>query len=104
MTTGNNSTQQAGEGEAISPMQLASLVIYCVIFIVGTLGNGLVIYVTGFRMKTTVNSVWFLNLALADFLFTTFLIFSIISLSQHYQWPFGHFMCKLNNFVFEQGA
>ncbi|XP_044063645.1 chemokine-like receptor 1 [Siniperca chuatsi] len=50
-------------------------------------------------MKTTVNSIWFLNLALADFLFTTFLIFSIISLSQHYQWPFGHFMCKLNNFV-----
>ncbi|KAK2910380.1 chemerin-like receptor 1 [Channa argus] len=76
-----------------------SLVIYCVIFVVGLLGNGLVIYVTGFRMKKTVNSVWFLNLALADFLFTAFLIFSIISTSQNHQWPFGRFMCKLNSFV-----
>ncbi|XP_061573909.1 chemerin-like receptor 1 [Cololabis saira] len=49
--------------------------------------------------KASVNSVWFLNLALADFLFMTFLIFSIISLSQKHQWPFGRLMCKLNNFV-----
>ncbi|XP_039475447.1 C3a anaphylatoxin chemotactic receptor-like, partial [Oreochromis aureus] len=73
----------------------ASIVIYCVIFIVGTLGNGLVIYVTGFKMQ----KVWFLNLAIADFLFTAFLVFSIISLSQSHQWPFGQFMCKLNTSV-----
>ncbi|XP_028435357.1 C3a anaphylatoxin chemotactic receptor isoform X2 [Perca flavescens] len=78
---------------------MASLVIYCVIVIVGTLGNGLVIYVTGCRMKRTVNSVWFLNLALADFLFTAFLIFTIISISQDYHWQFGEFMCKMNSFV-----
>ncbi|XP_045900168.1 chemerin-like receptor 1 isoform X1 [Micropterus dolomieu] len=78
---------------------LASLIIYCVIFLAGTVGNGLVIYVTGFRMKRTVNTVWFLNLALADFLFTAFLIFSIISLSQDHHWHFGDFMCKLNTLV-----
>lgn len=50
-------------------------------------------------MKRTVNSVWFLNLALADFLFTTFLIFSIISVSQDDQWYLGRVMCKLNTFV-----
>lgn len=76
-----------------------SLVIFCVIFVVGTVGNGLVIYVTGFKMKRTVNSVWFLNLALADFLFTIFLIFSIVSLSLNGQWPFGLLMCKLGSFV-----
>lgn len=85
--------------EAIRNVRLASLIIYCVIFVVGILGNGLVIYVTGFRMKRTVNSVWFLNLALADFLFTAFLIFTIISLSHHHQWHFGYFMCKLNALV-----
>ncbi|TKS81907.1 G-protein coupled receptor ChemR23 [Collichthys lucidus] len=80
-------------------MRIACLVIYCLIFIVGILGNGLVIYVTGFRMKRTVNSVWFLNLALADFLFLTFLIFTIISLSNNYEWRFGSVMCKLNTIV-----
>lgn len=50
-------------------------------------------------MKRTVNSVWFLNLSIADFLFTAFLIFSIISLYQEHQWPFGLVMCKLNNLV-----
>ncbi|KAM9352922.1 C3a anaphylatoxin chemotactic receptor-like [Symphorus nematophorus] len=85
--------------EVARKVQLASLVLYCVIFTAGILGNGLVIYVTGFRMKRTVNSVWFLNLALADFLFTAFLIFSIISLSHNHQWHFGHTMCKLNSLV-----
>ncbi|XP_037533154.1 C3a anaphylatoxin chemotactic receptor-like [Nematolebias whitei] len=75
-----------------------SLVIYCLITVAGTLGNGLVIYVTGFKMKRTVNSVWFLNLAIADFLFTTFLIFTTVSLHWD-EWPFGNFMCKLSSLV-----
>ncbi|XP_053169787.1 chemerin-like receptor 1 [Scomber japonicus] len=81
-----------------SEVRTAYLVIDCVISVVGMVGNGLVIYVTGFRMKRTVHSIWFLNLALADFLFTVFLIFYIIALYQDY-WPFGLFMCKLETFV-----
>uniref|UniRef100_A0A667ZGS2 Si:dkey-42l23.4 n=1 Tax=Myripristis murdjan TaxID=586833 RepID=A0A667ZGS2_9TELE len=83
----------------LSNMQIITVVIFFVIFVVGTVGNGLVIYVTGFRMKKTVNSVWFLNLALADFLFTAFLIFMIIYVARGYNWPFGNIMCKLNNLV-----
>ncbi|XP_062379203.1 C3a anaphylatoxin chemotactic receptor-like isoform X2 [Sardina pilchardus] len=80
-------------------MQIFSLVISCVIFVLGVIGNGLVMYVTGFKMKTTVNSVWLQNLALADFLFTLFLIFYMISLSLNHRWPFGAVMCKLNSLV-----
>lgn len=100
-TENTSSTTKSSSGlEAIyGQIQTANVVIYCVILIFGTLGNGLVIYVTGFRMKRSVNSVWFLNLALADFLFTTFLVFSIISLSQGHQWHFGQYMCKFSNFV-----
>ncbi|MEQ2251721.1 hypothetical protein ILYODFUR_014054, partial [Ilyodon furcidens] len=93
------SVQPSGVDVAVKHIQTFSLVIYCAIIVFGTVGNGLVIYVTGFKMKKTVNSVWFLNLALADFLFTAFLIFSAVSLSQELHWPFGKFMCKLNNFV-----
>lgn len=85
--------------EILGKLPLASSVIFCVIFIVGLVGNGLVIYVTGFRMKRSVNSVWFLNLALADFLFIAFLIFKIISFSRNHQWPFGPVMCKLDSLV-----
>ncbi|XP_044214667.1 chemokine-like receptor 1 [Thunnus albacares] len=92
-------SEPANEDMTVRIVCTASVVIYCVIFVVGTVGNGLVVYVTGFRMKTTVNSVWFLNLALADFLFTAFLIFSIIAVSKGHHWQFGLVMCKLNNFV-----
>ncbi|XP_039972948.1 chemokine-like receptor 1 [Xiphias gladius] len=99
VNTTSNSSQPVGVDRASKYIAIASVVIYSVVLLLGTLGNGLVIYVTGCRMKRTVNSVWFLNLAVADFLLTAFLIFSIVSFSQEYHWPFGHFMCKLNNFV-----
>ncbi|XP_018535914.1 C3a anaphylatoxin chemotactic receptor-like [Lates calcarifer] len=99
MTNVSKTSDSAWLEEAKRHLPMVSVVLYSMIFIVGTLGNGLVIYVTGCRMKKTVNSVWFLNLALADFLFTAFLIFSIVTVSQEHRWYFGHFMCKLNSFV-----
>lgn len=96
---GNNTSTSFGLDEVVENVRVASVVIYSIISVVGIIGNGLVIYVTGFKMKRTVNSVWFLNLALADFLFTAFLIFTTISVAQQRQWQFGHFMCKFITFV-----
>ncbi|XP_037641731.1 chemokine-like receptor 1 [Sebastes umbrosus] len=76
-----------------------SLIVYCLAFVLGVLGNGVVIWVTGFKMKKTVNTVWFLNLAVADFLFTAFLSLRVTYMALDFHWPFGKFMCKLHSTI-----
>uniref|UniRef100_UPI0037E7AD88 chemerin-like receptor 1 n=1 Tax=Semicossyphus pulcher TaxID=241346 RepID=UPI0037E7AD88 len=77
-------------------LHIMSLFFYCLVSVFGVLGNGAVIWVTGFKMKKTVNTVWFLNLAVADFFFTALLSVQVIKLALDFHWPFGKFMCKLN--------
>ncbi|KAG9275920.1 chemokine-like receptor 1 [Astyanax mexicanus] len=78
-------------------LNIMSIIVYCMAFVLGVVGNGIVIWVAGFRMKKTVNTVWFLNLAVADFLFTAFLPLSVAYTAMYFHWPFGRFMCKLNS-------
>lgn len=78
-------------------LNIMSLIVYCLAFVLGVVGNGIVIWVSGFKMKKTVNTVWFLNLAVADFLFTAFLPLSVAYTAMGFHWPFGRFMCKLNS-------
>ncbi|XP_035528042.1 chemokine-like receptor 1 [Morone saxatilis] len=80
-------------------LNIMSLIVYSLAFVLGVLGNGVVIWVTGFKMKKTVNTIWFLNLAIADFLFTAFLPLSVTYTASNFHWPFGRFMCKLNSTI-----
>ncbi|KAM4016433.1 formyl peptide receptor 2-like [Anomaloglossus baeobatrachus] len=45
-----------------------SITLFSIVFALGIIGNGLVIWIAGFRMKNIVSAVWFLHLAIADFL------------------------------------
>uniref|UniRef100_A0A3B3UWM1 Chemerin chemokine-like receptor 2 n=1 Tax=Poecilia latipinna TaxID=48699 RepID=A0A3B3UWM1_9TELE len=81
------------------PIHIISIVIYITCITLGLIGNGAVIWVTGFKSKKTVNSVWLLNLAIADFVFVLFLPFYIDYILKDFHWNFGLVMCKINSFV-----
>ncbi|XP_005413027.1 PREDICTED: probable G-protein coupled receptor 32 [Chinchilla lanigera] len=72
------------------PLTIAILSVSCA---VGVLGNGLVLWMTFFRITRTVTTVWFSNLALADFV-----VLASLPISIHYvvrgEWPFSGWACK----------
>lgn len=80
-------------------IHILSVVIYIVSFVLGLVGNGTVIWVTAFKSKKTINSVWLLNLAIADFVFLLFLPLHIDYILRDFHWMFGVAMCKINSFV-----
>ncbi|XP_041083045.1 chemokine-like receptor 1 [Polyodon spathula] len=81
------------------PFKICIIVLMAIIFLLGVCGNGLVIWMTVLKMKRTVNTTWFLSLAVADFIFCVFIPFSIVHLALDHHWPFGLVMCKLTSFI-----
>ncbi|XP_069610875.1 C3a anaphylatoxin chemotactic receptor-like [Ranitomeya imitator] len=81
-------------------IQKTSIPLYSIVSALGIIGNGLVIWIAGFRMKNTISAVWFLHLAIADFLCCSSLPLRIAdwaSLSSHRP----HFAyCIVNIFLF----
>ncbi|XP_012726676.2 G-protein coupled receptor 1 [Fundulus heteroclitus] len=80
-------------------IHIISVVVYIFCIVLGLIGNGAVIWVTGFKSKRTINSVWLLNLAVADFVFVLFLPLYIDYILRDFHWNFGLTMCKMNSFV-----
>uniref|UniRef100_A0A8C5QYF6 Complement C3a receptor 1 n=1 Tax=Leptobrachium leishanense TaxID=445787 RepID=A0A8C5QYF6_9ANUR len=78
-----------------SPESVITVMLFTFTFLVGVPGNMLVIWVTSLKMKRTVNTVWFLNLALADITCCLSIPLSIALELIHHHWPYGPFLCKV---------
>ncbi|XP_040269907.1 chemokine-like receptor 1 [Bufo bufo] len=90
-------TENYGKGVNNKSMtyEAICIAVICLAFcVLGIIGNGLVIWFGIFRMKKTVNVVFFLSLAIADFFFALFLPLNITQIILGY-WPFKKFMCKV---------
>ncbi|XP_043824672.1 C3a anaphylatoxin chemotactic receptor [Dromiciops gliroides] len=77
------------------PQVIISLAIFSLTFLLGLPGNGLVLWVTGLKMKRTVNSIWFLHLTMADLLCCLSVPFSLIHMVHQGHWPYGWLLCKI---------
>ncbi|XP_043924309.1 G-protein coupled receptor 1-like [Protopterus annectens] len=77
-----------------SAFDVATLVLYGIAIAFGIPGNVIVIWVMGYKLKRTVTTLWFLNMAAADLLETIFLPlpFAYLLLGN---WMFGRWLCKL---------
>ncbi|KAM7057524.1 N-formyl peptide receptor 2-like [Molossus nigricans] len=81
--------------------QIFTLIMQGITCVLGIGGNGLVIWVAGFRMARTVTTVCYLNLALADFFFTAAMPFIMVVNVMRGQWPYGSLLCKSLSFTID---
>lgn len=76
-------------------------IFYSVVFIISACGNSLVLYVICQRkQKFNSTSIYLVNLALSDTLFTLALPGRIIYYIRHFDWPFGDLLCRLTTLFF----
>lgn len=80
-------------------IDMIQVFLYALIFFVGSLGNGAVIWITARQVSRTVNCVWFFNLAVADFLFSVSRIVPLLKNAFYEGWPFGSFLCRATSFI-----
>ncbi|XP_072884200.1 C3a anaphylatoxin chemotactic receptor-like [Hemitrygon akajei] len=89
----HNSTAD-GKGMEWGAPSVVSMVIFTLTFLLGVPGNGAVIWVTGFKMKTKVHTLCFLNLALADLIYCLIVPFRMANISLIYAGYNAYFSVK----------
>lgn len=74
-------------------IRTVALVLYCLTFVLGVPGNAFVMWIAG--VKKTINTIWFLNLAIADLLCCLSIPFTVAEIILDHHWPYGEAMCKI---------
>ncbi|XP_034842750.1 C5a anaphylatoxin chemotactic receptor 1 [Mirounga leonina] len=89
----NMPVDESPSAPQLSVSNTIALVIFTIVFLVGVPGNTLVVWVTGYEVRRTINAIWFLNLAVADLLSCLALPILFASIVQYGHWPFGSAAC-----------
>ncbi|CAN0330533.1 unnamed protein product [Lampetra fluviatilis] len=92
------SMEEPSEISKRNTFKYASITIYTIIFILGSVGNFLVIWILGFKMKRTVVTLFFLHLSIADFILVMQIPVVIAHGAIDDHWAMGTAMCKLISF------
>ncbi|XP_067245114.1 C3a anaphylatoxin chemotactic receptor-like [Chanodichthys erythropterus] len=81
-------------------MSVSSQVFFYLTLILGVPGNAFVVYVAGMKMKRTVNTVGFLNLAIADLFCCLSTLYYVVESFLEENWLYGSvFMCQIVPFI-----
>uniref|UniRef100_A0A670ZD64 Chemokine-like receptor 1 n=2 Tax=Pseudonaja textilis TaxID=8673 RepID=A0A670ZD64_PSETE len=97
---GSSSQVLTEENSMRDSVKIITGVIFSFIFLAGVTGNGVVLWVTGWKLRWTSNTVWFFNLALADLASTSLILVTVLNLALDLHWPFGSVACKVANCLF----
>ncbi|KAE8594255.1 hypothetical protein XENTR_v10019528 [Xenopus tropicalis] len=87
-------TDEEFDDRSFFSFHIIGITIHSIICILGIVGNGLVIWIIGFKMEKTATLIWFLNLGISDFSFCLFLSIYMIQIELPHNWLFGWIMCK----------
>lgn len=75
--------------------------VYTIVFVLGIpLNAAVILKIWRTRPSLSRNSIYMVNLAIADFLYVMSLPLLIFNYANHDYWPFGEFACKLVRFQF----
>ncbi|XP_039613799.1 G-protein coupled receptor 1-like [Polypterus senegalus] len=94
-----DSTDESPDPHQREALHVVSIVIYSIAFVLGTVGNGIAIWVIVRRLRRSLKPFWLLNLALSDLLFVLTLPLSIDYIYRGFDWRYGKALCKTTSFV-----
>uniref|UniRef100_A0A3B1IJM3 Chemerin chemokine-like receptor 1 n=1 Tax=Astyanax mexicanus TaxID=7994 RepID=A0A3B1IJM3_ASTMX len=80
------------------PACISLTTVLVIFFILGSAGNAVVIWIAGFKLKKSVNTTWYLSLAVSNFLFCLSLPYNVVQKVKD-DWIFVIFMCKFMSFI-----
>ncbi|XP_045697112.1 probable G-protein coupled receptor 33 [Phyllostomus hastatus] len=88
------------------PAPAPKMIIVILLFtssIIGIITNGLYLWILKFKMKKTVNTLFFLHFVLSHFIATLIVPLITIPFLQNNHWSFGTAMCKIFNSILHTG-